>query len=153
MKPSSARGYFRAMDAQERAERIVARMMEEDAFSQWLALEGISVSPGACELSINVREEMNNGFRVTHGGICYCVADSALAFASNSHGIHAVSIETSISHVRPVRSGDRLTASAKERSRTSRIAVYEVPVVNQEGKVVALFKGTVFRTGKEWELG
>ena len=143
---------FADMEAQELARRVVERMMEEDVFSRWLGIEVISVSPGACELHMTVREEMNNGFRITHGGISYCVADSALAFASNSHGIQSVSIETSISHVKPVRSGDVLTAKAEELSRSNRIAVYQIPVVNQEGTTVALFKGTVFRTGKAWEV-
>ncbi|MGB3525360.1 MAG: hydroxyphenylacetyl-CoA thioesterase PaaI [Flavobacteriales bacterium] len=141
------------MEPQELAARIVARMMEHDAFSQWLGITVVSVIPGSCELKMSVREEMNNGFRITHGGITYCLADSALAFASNSHGSHAVSIETSISHVKPVRSGDVLTAKAEELSRSNRIAVYHIAVTNQEGSTVALFKGTVFRTGKEWELG
>ncbi|MBX2982914.1 MAG: hydroxyphenylacetyl-CoA thioesterase PaaI [Flavobacteriales bacterium] len=141
------------MEPQELAARIVARMMEHDAFSQWLGITVVSVTPGSCELKMSVREEMNNGFRITHGGITYCLADSALAFASNSHGSHAVSIETSISHVKPVRSGDVLTAKAEELSRSNRIAVYHIAVTNQEGSTVALFKGTVFRTGKEWELG
>ncbi len=140
------------MEPQELATRVVARMMEHDAFSQWLGITVLAVAPGTCELRMTVREEMNNGFRITHGGIAYCVADSALAFASNSHGIHAVSIETSISHVKPVRSGDVITAKAEELSRSSRIAVYQIPVTNQEGTTVALFKGTVFRTGKEWDL-
>lgn len=140
------------MEAADLARSVVAHMMEHDAFSQWLGIAVEDVSPGACSLRMTVRPEMDNGFRITHGGIAYCVADSALAFASNSHGIQAVSIETSISHVKPVRSGDRLTATAQELSRSNRIAVYQVRVVNQEGTVVALFKGTVFRTGKEWEL-
>lgn len=140
------------MDPTELARRVVARMMQQDAFSQWLGIEVLSVAPGACVLRMTVRPEMNNGFRITHGGISYCVADSALAFASNSHGIHAVSIETSISHVKPVRSGDVLVAKAEEASRSTRLAVYHISVANQEGVVVALFKGTVFRTGKPWEL-
>ena len=140
------------MDAQELAERVVGKMLERDAFSRWLGIEVSSISPGACDVRMSVREEMNNGFLITHGGIAYCIADSALAFASNSHGIQSVSIETSVSHVKPVRSGDQLRASAEELSRSRRIAVYQVRVVNQEETVVALFKGTVFRTGKEWEL-
>ena len=140
------------MEPQELATQVVARMMEHDAFSQWLGIKLVAVAPGTCELRMTVREEMNNGFRITHGGIAYCVADSALAFASNSHGSHAVSIETSISHVKPVRSGDVITAKAEELSRSSRIAVYHITVTNQEGTTVALFKGTVFRTGKEWDL-
>lgn len=139
-------------DPNELAARVVARMMEHDAFSQWLGIEVDQAAPGACTLHMAVRPEMDNGFRMTHGGIAYAVADSALAFASNSHGTHAVSIETSISHVKPVRSGDQLTATATELSRGSRIAVYHVAVYNQDGVTVALFKGTVFRTGKAWEL-
>lgn len=140
------------MDNRELAHRVVARMMEEDAFSRWLGIEVLEASPGASLLRMAVRPEMNNGFRVTHGGISFCLADSALAFASNSHGIHAVSIETSISHVKPVRSGDVLTAKAEEVSLSTRIAVYHIAVANQEGTTVALFKGMVFRTGKPWEL-
>ncbi|MCI1753484.1 MAG: hydroxyphenylacetyl-CoA thioesterase PaaI [Flavobacteriales bacterium] len=140
-------------NAKEIATNVVARMMRDDRMSQWLGIEILKVEPGSCTIRMVVREEMNNGFGITHGGISYCVADSALAFASNSHGSHAVSIETSISHVKPVRAGDVLTASATEQSRSSRIAVYQIPVVNQEHVTVALFRGTVFRTGKEWELG
>jgi len=140
------------MEADELARRVVARMMGEDAFSQWLGIQVLEVLPGACSLRMVVRPEMNNGFRITHGGIAYCVADSALAFASNSHGIHAVSIETSISHIKPVHAGDVLTATAEELSRGNRVAVYQVAVRNGKGEVAALFKGTVFRTGKPWEV-
>lgn len=140
------------MEADELARRVVARMMGEDAFSQWLGIQVLEVLPGACTLRMVVRPEMNNGFRITHGGIAYCVADSALAFASNSHGIHAVSIETSISHIKPVHAGDVLTATAEELSRGNRVAVYQVAVRNGKGEVAALFKGTVFRTGKPWEV-
>ncbi len=135
------------------AARVVARMMEGDAFSQWLGIEVVRTGPGHCELRMTVRPEMDNGFHITHGGIAYSLADSALAFASNGHGTHAVSIETSISHVKPVKAGDRLTAKAEEASRSNHIGIYQVRVTNQEGVVVALFKGTVFRTGKDWELG
>lgn len=128
-------------------------MMRNDRLSQWLGIQVLEVRPGACAVRMTVREEMNNGFHITHGGISYCLADSALAFACNSHGIHAVSIETSISHVKPVHAGDVLTATAEEASRSKRIAVYHIAVKNQEDTLVALFKGTVFRTGKEWELG
>lgn len=139
-------------DPYELAARIVARMMEADAFSRWLGIEVLVAAPGGSELRMAVRPEMDNGFHITHGGIAYSLADSALAFASNSHGIQAVSIDTSISHVKPVKAGDVLTALATESSRTNRIAIYDVKVHNQEGTVVALFRGTVYRTGKEWAV-
>ncbi len=140
------------MEPTEKAARVVQRMMQHDAFSQWLGIDVAEVLPGSCVLRCTVRPEMQNGFRIAHGGIAYSLADSALAFASNSHGVHAVSIETSISHVKPVHEGDVLTARAAELSLGNRVGVYQVKVENQDGITVALFKGTVFRTGKPWEL-
>ncbi|MEZ5030388.1 MAG: hydroxyphenylacetyl-CoA thioesterase PaaI [Saprospiraceae bacterium] len=132
------------------ATRVVDVMMEGDAFSQWLQIERLEEGPGHCTLRMLVREEMVNGFHIAHGGISYALADSALAFASNAHGIKAVSIETSISHLRPVQVGDILTAMATEDNLGKRTGVYRVEVMNQQGRLVALFKGTVFRGGDPW---
>lgn len=139
------------MDPQALAERIVARMRERDPFSRWLGIECLAVAPGRCTLRLTLREEMLNGFAIAHGGIAYSLADSALAFAANTHGIHAVSVETSITHTRPAQAGDALTAAAEELSRTTRFATYQVAVTDQRQRTVALFKGTVYRTGEAWE--
>ncbi|WP_207497319.1 PaaI family thioesterase [Aridibaculum aurantiacum] len=128
---------------------ITAQMMEKDFFSQWLGIEVVDIGKGYCKLQMQVRPEMCNGFGITHGGISYSFADSALAFASNSNGRHAVSIETSISHIKPILPGDVLQAIAKQKSISNRIAIYEVSVLRNE-EVVALFKGTVFRKDAEW---
>jgi len=97
-----------------------------------------------------VRDEMLNGFGIAHGGICFSLADSALAFASNAHGHQAVSIETSISHLKPVKLNDILTATTKEIHLTARTGLYEVRITNQIEELVAYFKGTVYRNGKVW---
>ena len=138
------------MDQRSLAERVVARMYDNDPFSIWLGIERMEVKPGACTLRMMVREEMLNGFAIAHGGITYSLADSALAFASNSHGIQAVSVETSISHTRPVKAGDILTAHATEIEVSTRFGRYDVRVTDANGKLVALFHGTVYRTGKPW---
>jgi len=132
------------------AKVIVDEMMSHDAFSQWLGVEVEEVVAGACKLKMTVRDEMCNGFRVVHGGITYSFADSALAFASNSQGLKAMSIETSISHTHPVYPGDVLRAVAEELSLKNKIAIYEVKVRNQKDELVGLFKGTVYRSNKEW---
>src|SRR5678816_4709885 len=80
---------------------IVDRMYNEDYFSQWLGIQRLEEEPGFCILQLEVRPEMTNGFGIAHGAITYALADSALAFASNSHGRKAVSIETSINHIKP----------------------------------------------------
>ena len=136
----------------ELATRIVDRMYNNDPMSQWLGIERIQYGPGVSVLRMVVRKEMLNGFAIAHGGISYSLADSALAFASNAHGVQAVSIETSIAHVAQAREGDVLTTRVEEKSLTKRTGLYHVDVINQQGKVIAFFKGTVYRTGKMWEV-
>lgn len=139
-------------EKQDRPTRVVDRMYNNDPFSQWLGIERVEDGAGSSVLRMTVRKEMLNGFDIAHGGITYSLADSALAFASNSHGIKSVSIETSISHTKPVKEGDVLTAQATEKNLTSKIGVYEIMVTNQKEETVAIFKGTVYRTGKEWDV-
>lgn len=132
-------------------EIVKTGMYDNDAFSQWLGIELLDIQQGYAKVKMTVREEMTNGFKIAHGGISFSLADSAFAFASNSWGEHAVSIETSISHTRPVMVGDTLIAETNLQNKSKRLAIYHVTVVNQNDKVVALFKGTVFHTGKQWE--
>ena len=134
------------------ANKVVDKMYDSDWFSQWLGIKRLLVEDGRCRLEMTIKKEMLNGFAIAHGGITYSLADSALAFASNSHGRMAVSIETSISHTKSLKEGDVITAEAKELSLTDKIAVYDVTVKNQNNETVALFKGTVYRTPKNWEV-
>ena len=134
----------------ELARKIVNKMMNGDAFSQWLGIEILDITTGSCKLKMIVKDKMINGFNIAHGGISYSLADSCLAFAANSHGIKAVSIETSISHTEKIISGDILTASAKEINKSVKTALYYITISNQHNQEVAHFKGTVYRTGKEW---
>ena len=134
----------------ELAKKVVNKMMDGDAFSQWLGIEVLEISEGFCKLQMEVRDEMTNGFAIAHGGIAYSLADSCLAFAANSYGIQAVSVETSISHTKKVKSGDVLTASSKEINKSIKTALYYITITNQNKKEIAHFKGTVFRSGKEW---
>ena len=136
----------------KKASRIVDQMMEKDYFSQWLGVERMEEKDGYCQLKMIIREEMCNGFGIAHGGISYSLADSALAFASNSHGKHAVSIETSISHIKPLKQGDTIIATAEEVSCSSRIGNYQVRVENENKELVALFKGVVFRKDTNWNI-
>ncbi len=133
-----------------RAKEIVQNMFNNDAYSKWLGIEVLEIGEGISTLKMTVRKEMLNGFDVLHGGITYSLADSALAFASNAYGRKSMSIETSISHTLSCKEGDVLTAKTVERSLTNRIGVYDISVTNQDNKVVALFKGTVYRSDKEW---
>ena len=130
------------------AERVVAEMMVKDAFSQWLGIVIVDVRPRRAVVRMTVREEMVNGFGVCHGGIAFSLADSALAFASNTHGRVTVSIENTITYPKVIAIGDTLTATAKEESSTSRLGFYKVTVRRSDDTIVALFKGTVYKTQK-----
>jgi acyl-CoA thioesterase len=132
------------------AKKVVDKMMSGDAFSQWLGIEVLEITAGFCKLKMTIRDEMTNGFNIAHGGIAYSLADSCLAFAANSDGIQSVSIETSISHTKKVKSGDVLTATSKEINKSSKTALYYITITNQDSEEIAHFKGTVYRTGKEW---
>ena len=134
------------------ATKVVDAMYNNDPFSQWLGIERLEDGPGRSVLRMTVRPEMANGFGVAHGGITFSFADSAFAFASNSHGRKSVSIETSISHTVAVHPGDVLVATAVEEHLSNKIANYRVTVKNQHGAVVALFKGIVYRMSREWEV-
>lgn len=130
---------------------IVDKMMNKDAFSQWMGVKVIEIREGYCQIKARIQPEMVNGFMIAHGGISYSLSDSALAFASNAYGKQCVSIETSISHTRPAKIDDVLTATCTELNRSKSIGIYQVIVSNQEGKKMAIFKGTVYITDKVWE--
>lgn len=141
------------MTSKEKAYAIAKNQMyDNDAFSKWLGIEIIDLDEGFAVLKMTLRQEMTQGFGIAHGGITYSLADSALAFASNSYGQQSLSVETSISHTLAVHVGDELTATAKELSLSKRFGIYEVKIINQTGATVALFKGTVYRTSKEWTV-
>ena len=131
---------------------IVNTMMKNDLFSQWLGITVLHLESGSCRLSMIVRKEMLNGFGIAHGGITYSLADSALAFASNSKGRKSLSIETSIHHVMSVKEHDEIIAEAFCETETEKLGHYRVKLhlKNDPTKVVALFKGIVYKTSKEW---
>lgn len=124
-------------------------MLSNDAFSQWLGIELVHIDRGTCTLSMTVRAEMLNGFSIAHGGITYALADSALAFAANSHGRQSVSVDTSINHIETLQAGDILTAVACEEALKNKFGFYSVQIKKAD-QTVALFKGTVFRSDREW---
>ncbi len=131
------------------ANDIVHKMFDNDAFSQWLGIVVHEVSEGSCTLSMTVRKEMLNGFGIAHGAITYAIADSALAFASNAHGRQSVSIDTAINHIESLKEGDVIMATAYENSVKNKFGFYSIKI-KKEDTLVALFKGTVYRSDREW---
>src|ERR1019366_7721084 len=114
------------------------------AFTKWMGLEIDEVGVGYCKLHYIVKDEMLNGFLSIHGGILFSAADSA--FACNSHGIFSVALDVSISFARPAKSGDLLAVEAKEIYLGNKTGIYDIKTTNEKGELVALFKGTAYRT-------
>ena len=131
------------------ANDVVAHMMQNDLFSQWLGIEVLTIEDGYSKIKMTVRKEMINGFGIVHGGIAFSLADSAFAFACNNRNNLSVALDVTISFIKAVNTGDILTAEAKEIHNGRTTGVYLITVTNQDGLQVALFKGTCFRTGKK----
>lgn len=139
-------------DEQARAEAVVSQMLTRDAFSRWLGVELVTIRPRACTLRMKVRSDMVNGFGVSHGGIVYSLADSALAFASNTSGQVTVSVDNTISYPVSVQVGDDLIAVAEEETAGARLGFYRVTVARQDGTVVGLLHATVYRTPQKHDI-
>lgn len=131
-------------------QEIAEKMLTNDAFSQWLGVKIVSTKLDYCLLKMTIREEMLNGMKKAQGGITFSFADSAFAFASNTRGVKAVSIEASINHIEALEAGDKITAEAEVESVKNKLGFYIVRV-RKADTLVALFKGVVYRTSVEWK--
>jgi acyl-CoA thioesterase len=131
--------------AQQRAERAANTLFERDRASQTLGMRITGVRPGWAKVVMRVRADMVNGHKLCHGGIVFALADSAFAFACNSHNDATVAAAASIDFLASAREDDELTAEASELWRTRRNGIYEIIVSNQHGERIALFRGRSYR--------
>ena len=131
-------------------EDIPVKMLSQDAFSKWLGIEILEVEKGRCKVAMTIRKEMLNSMNKAHGGISFSLADTAFGFAANSHGKCAVSIETSINHIEALNEGDYLTAESVIEKVGNKLG-FNIVEVKRGEELVALFKGVVYRTSKDWK--
>ncbi|WP_394332223.1 PaaI family thioesterase [Aquimarina aggregata] len=125
-------------------------MLRQDAYSSWLGIEILECEIGRCKVGMTIRKEMLNSMGKAHGGISYSLADTAFGFSANTHGKYAVSIETSINHIEALEEGDYIIAEAVTDITKTKIG-FNIVEVKRKNDIVALFKGVVYRTGKDWE--
>lgn len=129
---------------------IPYKMLSQDAFSQWLGIEILECEIGRCKLGMTIRKDMLNSMKKAHGGISYSLADTAFGFAANTYGKYAVSIETSINHIEALEEGDYLEAESVIEKVKNKLG-FNIIEVKRNNELVALFKGIVYRTQKDWE--
>ena len=133
-----------------KGELIPHKMLSQDAFSTWLGIEILTCEVGKCKVALTVRKEMLNSMGKAHGGITYALADTAFGFTANTHGKYAVSIETSINHIEALNEGDYLTAESVIEKVNNKLG-FNIVEVKRGEELVALFKGVVYRTSKDWK--
>ncbi len=134
---------------QELARRSADAMWAGDAASRMLGMEVVSVGPGTASLSMTVREDMINGWDLCHGGLIASLADSAFAFACNSHGVITVASGFDVTFLESARLGDELVAVAVERALRGRSGLYDVTVTRaSDATVIAEFRGRSRATGR-----
>ncbi len=131
-----------------KASQVVQHMMEHDLFSQWLGIKIIDIKEGYSKITMTIRKEMINGLGIIHGGVAFSMADSAFAFACNNRNVLSVALDTSINFLKPVHVDDVLIAEAKELHNGKSTGLYHITITNQHNHVVAVFKGTCYRTNK-----
>lgn len=137
------------MNPQALAEAAGAAMFARDPASQGLGMKLVEIRPGYARMTMPVRSDMLNGHQTCHGGFIFALADSAFAFACNSHNHTTVGAGCTIDYLAPGRLDDLLTAEAVERTLAGKTGIYDVNVANQEGKMIATFRGKSHRVAGE----
>ena len=137
------------LSADEVARACAEAMWEEDDASKGLGMEIVEIRPGQATLTMTVQPHMVNGQRIAHGGFIFTLADSAFAFACNSHNERVVAAQGSITFIRPGKLGDQLVATAREISRNGRSGIYDVRVTAND-IVIAEFRGHSRTIGGTW---
>jgi acyl-CoA thioesterase len=128
---------------------VLDKMLENDQYSRWLGIAIDEIGEGYCKLHFTIRPEMLNGFHTVHGGILFSASDSAFAFACNSHGRLSVALDVHISFITACKVGETLTVEATEIKKRDKVGFYNVVTTNEAGEIVAVFKGTAYRTTKD----
>lgn len=138
-----------ALSPEDIAHACAEAMWKDDDASKGLGMEVLRIGPGEATLAMTVKPHMVNGHGITHGGFIFLLADSAFAFACNSHNERVVAAQSNISFIKPGKLGDRLTATAREISRTGRSGIYDVRV-SSDDTVIAELRGHSRTVGGTW---
>ncbi len=133
-------------DEMEVAQRVGQTMMSNDKAAQSLGIKLVEIRPGFSKMTMVVRTDMLNGFDICHGGMTFALADTAFAYACNSRNKKTVALHCTINYSASSVVGDELIAIAEEKSLNGRTGVYDISIVNQNGKTIAHFRGTSYAT-------
>ncbi len=128
-------------DDRDLAQACAAVLLSGDGASRSLGMVLQAVEPGYARMAMVVRPDMLNGHGTAHGGMIFALADSAFAIACNSRNVATVGQDCTIRYLAPGRSGETLTAEARETALVGRLGTYDVTVRGGDGRIIALFRG------------
>lgn len=131
----------------EKVRNAMFRQVENEPFAKKFGLRLVTLEAGYSKVEMTFTQDMENIFGMAHGGALFALIDEAFETASNSHGTMAVALNMNITYVAPPSLGSRLTAEAREFSRTTRTANYDIKVVDDQGKLIASCQALVYRKG------
>lgn len=145
MSEAAYRDVTAGLDPQALAEKVRDGMYERDQAARSLEMKITAVGPGRATITMPVREDMLNGFRIAHGGLITTLADTAFAYACNSGNEQTVASGISVDFMAPGKPGDLLTAAAQQVFEAGRTGVYDITVTNQKGELIAVMRGKSYR--------
>ncbi|OZD47266.1 phenylacetic acid degradation protein PaaD [Rhodococcus sp. 06-1477-1B] len=123
-------------------------MMRNDNASRMLGMVVEHDAPGESRVSMTVREDMLNGFAITHGGLVFTLADTAFAIACNEDERVTVAGGADVTFLKSTTSGQTLTATAVRRARSGRTGLYDIRVTDETGDLVAEVRGRSITTDR-----
>jgi acyl-CoA thioesterase len=132
-------------DGDALARACAAAIAGRDRTARSLGIAILESRAGFARLAMTVSDAMINGHGIAHGGALFTLADTAFAYACNSRDVRHVALDATISFTAPAHLGDRLEATALERSLRGRTGVYDVTIARAQGDLVAVFRGTCYR--------
>lgn len=138
------------MDRQALAQAAAEAIWREDRASKFLGMKLEEVRPGYARMTMSVTREMSNAQALCHGGLIFALADSSFGFACNSHNHKALAASCTIDFLAPARLGDRLTAECREQGHVGRTGIYDAKVTNQNGELIAVFRGKSATVKGKW---
>ena len=123
------------------AQDIARKMLSEEGTGPAWGVQYEDGGVGWAQISFIVKDDMLNGHGTIHGGMLFALADTALAYACNSRNNRSVAQQASIAFLSPVKAGEKVTATAREKALEGRSGVYNVNLTGEDGRIVATFQG------------
>jgi len=136
---------------EDKAFKIAQWMNKNDRIAVSFGMKVTEAKLGECAVEMKVTEKMLNAVGITHGAVIYALADFAFAVASNSYGQVAVALNAHINFPASSKKGNILKAVATEEARSRHTAIYKVEIRQEDGVLVGLFTGTVFKRDEDIE--